>query len=308
MKIVFMGSPDFAAVILEKLFDAGFDIAEVISNPDKSRGRKKELIPSETRAKAMELGIPTRTTARIRNPEEIEHLRDIAPDMIIVAAFGQIIPSEILELPRFGCINVHASLLPAYRGAAPIQWAILNGDSEAGVTIMKMGEGLDTGDMISRKVIPISDSETAGSLFDKMAYEGAELLIKTIPEIENGTAVYTAQPEESTTSYAGMIKKEMGRIKWDDAAEKIERLVRGMNPWPCAYTYLDGKMLKIWKSSVSNDSLDLKPGSVMADKDNIYVGTGEGTLKIEELQLEGKKRMGAVDFLKGKQVDGSVLG
>ena len=229
--------------------------------------------------------------------------------MIIVAAFGQIIPKTILDMPKYGCLNIHASLLPKYRGAAPIQQAVIDGEKESGVTIMKMGVGLDTGDMISQAVVPLAEDETGGSLFDKLAEEGAELLIRTIPSIVDGTAVYTKQPEESPTPYAAMISKKMGLMDFTKSATDLERLVRGMNPWPSAYTFLNGKTLKVWKCSVESGNCGKEaPGTITGvDKKGIHVACGTDKLVLEEVQLEGKKRMETDAFLRGYQVTEGIM-
>ena len=230
--------------------------------------------------------------------------------MIIVAAFGQIIPKTILDMPKYGCLNIHASLLPKYRGAAPIQQAVIDGEKESGVTIMQMGVGLDTGDMISQAVVPLAEDETGGSLFDKLAEEGAALLIRTLPSIVDGTAVYTKQPEESPTPYAAMISKKMGLMDFSKSAVELERLVRGLNPWPSAYTYLHGKTLKIWAASVKDETSEHAPGELaVVTKHEVGVQTGDGILMLEEVQLEGKKRMTADAFLRGNALsDGMKLG
>ena len=262
-------------------------------------------MPPPVKEEALMHEIPVYQPKRVRNNEEfLETLKEINPDIIIVAAFGQIIPKEILELPKFGCINIHASLLPKYRGAAPIQQAVIDGEKESGVTIMQMGEGLDTGDMISQIVIPLDKEETGGSLFGKLAQAGAELLIKTLPSIEQGTAVAEKQPEESPTPYAAMITKQMGLLDFTKSAETLERLVRGMNPWPSAYTFVNGKTLKVWKSSVSQETSDAQPGTViLTDKAGIHVACKEGVLLLTEVQLEGKKRMDAETFLRGYHME-----
>ena len=257
--------------------------------------------------------IPVYQPEKVRNnPEFLEILKEINPDIIVVAAYGQIIPKEILELPKFGCINIHASLLPKYRGAAPIQQAVIDGEKVSGVTIQQMGEGLDTGDMISKIVIPISPTETGGSLFGKLAQAGADLLIKTLPSIEQGTAEFEKQPEESPTPYAAMITKQMGLMDFRKSAEELERLVRGLNPWPSAYTFYNGKTLKIWDADVLEEAVptDAVPGQVLqADKHGFTVAAGEGILKINELQLEGKKRMAADALLRGFTITpGEILG
>lgn len=317
MRVVFMGTPDFAVGTLEAIVAAGHEVVGVVTQPDKPQGRSKTLVPTPVKAAALSHGLEVYQPVRIRNEESIAAVREMHPDVIVVVAFGQIIPKEILEMAPYGCLNVHASLLPAYRGAAPIQWAVLNGDKESGVTIMRMDEGLDTGDMISKVVVPLEEKETSESLFDKLAAAGAKLLVETLPSVADGTAGYEKQPEESTTPYACMIKKQMGQIDWNRSAAEIERLVRGMNSWPSAYTKLDGKTLKIWASHVeSAGSVTNAKGqdSVAAgtvrktDKNGIYVQTGDGILCIEELQLEGKKRMTADAFLRGYTMKQEILG
>lgn len=309
MRVVFMGTPDFAVGTLEAIIAAGHEVVGVVTQPDKPKGRSKTLVPTPVKAVALEHGLEVFQPVRVRRPESIETIRQMNPEIIVVVAFGQIIPKEILDMAPYGCINVHASLLPMYRGAAPIQWAVLNGDKDSGVTIMRMDEGLDTGDMISKVVVPLAEKETSDSLFDKLSAAGAKLLVDTLPSIVDGTAVYEKQPEESPTEYACMIEKQMGLIDWKDSAEKIERLVRGMNSWPSAFTRLDGKTLKVWSASVSDPDQTGEAGKVLrADKTGLYVQTGCGVLCIEELQLEGKKRMTADAFLRGYSLKQDVLG
>ena len=305
MKTVFMGTPDFAVPPLHALIEAGYEVAAVVTQPDKPKGRGKTLLPTPVKEEALMHEIPVYQPQRVRkNPEFLETLKEIDPDIIIVAAFGQIIPKEILELPKFGCINIHASLLPKYRGAAPIQQAVIDGEKESGVTIMQMGEGLDTGDMISKIIIPLAQDETGGSLFGKLAQAGAELLIKTLPSIEQGTAEREKQPEESPTPYAAMITKQMGLMNFSKPAEELERLVRGMNPWPSAYTFINGKTLKVWKCKVSGEQTDAIPGTVfLTDKEGIHVACEKGTLILTEVQLEGKKRMDTEAFLRGYNIE-----
>lgn len=303
MNIVFMGTPDFAVGSLKALHEAGHTITGVVTQPDRPKGRKKEPAPCAVKMEAEKLGLPVYQPARVRNPEAIEHIREMKPDLIVVAAFGQIIPKEILDLPEYGCINVHASLLPAYRGAAPIQHAILDGLDETGVTIMLMNEGLDTGDILASRTVPITPDTTGGSLFDQLAKEGASLLAETIPGIVSGSIHPTPQPEKSTTPYASMISKNMGRIDWTKDAVYIERLVRAMDPWPSAWTYLDGKILKIWKAHVEKTDLqgdEAHTGKVVRqDARGFYIQTGIGILVPEEVQIEGRKRMTAAEFLRG---------
>ena len=304
MKIVYMGTPDFAVLPLRAMKEAGYEVAAVVTQPDKPKGRGKTMLPTPVKEEAVSLGIPVHQPAKVRDPEFQETLKGIAPDLIVVAAFGQIIPKTILTLPRFGCINIHASLLPKYRGAAPIQQAVIDGEKESGVTIQKMGEGLDTGDMISKEVVVLSKEETGGSLFDKLSKAGADLLVKTLPSIFDGTAVYEKQPEESPTPYAAMITKQMGLLDFTKSAEVLERLVRGLNPWPSAYTFLNGKTLKVWKSSVGEEKGSALPGTVVkTDRRGIHVACCDKTLILEEIQLDGKKRMVADAFLRGYPVE-----
>ena len=310
MKIVFMGTPDFAVPSLHALTEAGYAVAAVVTQPDKPKGRGKTLLPTPVKEEAVMHDIPVYQPEKVRNnPEFLEILKEINPEIIVVAAYGQIIPKEILELPKFGCINIHASLLPKYRGAAPIQQAVIDGEKVSGVTIQQMGEGLDTGDMISKIVIPISPTETGGSLFGKLAQAGADLLIKTLPSIEQGTAEFEKQPEESPTPYAAMITKQMGLMDFRKSAEELERLVRGLNPWPSAYTHWNDKVIKLWQADVVEDNTDQEAGTIVkVEKDSFYVQTGEGLLKIEELQLQGKKRMDAGAFLRGNHLEyGEIL-
>lgn len=259
---------------------------------------------------ALKHQIPVYQPPKVRETEFTENLRRLAPDVIVVAAFGQIITKEILEIPRYGCINVHASLLPAYRGAAPIQWAVINGEKESGVTIMQMDEGLDTGDMIDKVVVPLAEDETGGSLFDKLSQAGAGLCVKVLKDLEEGKAVREKQPEESTTAYASMISKKMGEVNWNESAKSIEQLIRGLNPWPSAYTKLQGKTLKLWQAQVEEQEEEGRPGEILrVEKDAFYVKTGKGLLKIKEVQLEGKKRMDTGAFLRGFHLNtGELLG
>lgn len=307
MRVVFMGTPDFSVGTLEALYEAGHEIVGVVSQPDKPKGRGKNLQPTPVKEAALKLGLPVYQPKRVREPEFVQVLKDLNPEVIVVVAFGQLIPKEILELTPYGCINVHASLLPKYRGAAPIQWAVIDGEEESGVTIMRMDEGIDTGDMISKAVVPLDAEETGGSLFDKLSQTGAKLLVETLPSLEDGTAVFEKQPEESPTAYAGMIKKSMGNLDFDRPAAELERLIRGLNPWPSAYTRLDGKTLKIWKAQVREEEQGqetLEPGTVwITEQQELLVKTGKGMLKITELQLEGKKRMETEAFLRGYKVE-----
>ena len=308
MKIVYMGTPDFAVNPLHALAEAGYEVAGVVTKPDKPKGRGKTMLPTPVKEEALKHGFPVYQPVKVRDPEFLQVLEKLEPDIIVVAAFGQIIPKSILELPKYGCINIHASLLPKYRGAAPIQQAVIDGEKESGVTIMRMGTGLDTGDMISRIVVPIAKDETGGTLFDKLAEAGAKLLVETLPHIFDGTAVYEKQPEESPTPYAGMITKQMGLINFGKSAAELERLVRGLNPWPSAFTFWNGKTLKVWESFVvkseETGAEKSEPGTVVkTDKKGIYVACGEDVLVLSQVQLEGKKRMDADAFLRGCHIE-----
>ena len=254
MRIVFMGTPDFAVGTLKALIGSRHEVAAVITQPDKPKGRGKAMQYTPVKEVALEAGIPVFQPRKVRDPEFIEQFRQLEPDAAVVVAFGQIIPQAVLDIPKFGCINVHGSLLPKYRGAAPIQWAVIDGEKESGVTTMRMDAGLDTGDMILKAAVPLDEKETGGSLFDKLSRTGAELLLETLDKIEDGTAVYEKQEEESPTAYAAMLKKDQGHIDWTRDAASIERLIRGLNPWPSAYTRLDGKTLKIWSADVGEEA------------------------------------------------------
>ena len=308
MKIVFMGTPDFSVNALENIVKAGHDVVGVITQPDKPKGRGGKMQYTPVKEKALELGLDVYQPQRVKETEFIEKLKEMNPDAIVVIAFGQILPKAILDMPKYGCINVHASLLPKYRGAAPIQWSVIDGEKETGVTTMYMNEGLDTGDIIDKVVVPIDKKETGGSLFDKLAIEGGKLILKTLIELENGTAVRTPQ-DDSKSNYAGMINKQLGKIDFNKSANEIERLIRGLNPWPSAYTKMDGKTLKIWDADVDDSENDSAPGTITeVGKDFIRVETGKGSLKILELQLEGKKRMKTRDFLNGAKIPDRMEG
>lgn len=308
MKVIFMGTPDFSVGTLEALIAAGHEITLAVTQPDKPKGRGKAIQYPAVKEAALEHGIEVYQPRRVREPECIEYLKQQEADIIVVVAFGQILPKEILEMPRYGCINVHASLLPKYRGAAPIQWAVINGEKVTGVTTMRMDEGLDTGDMILKEEVVLTEEETGGSLFERLAKTGAELCVRTLTEIENGTAVYTPQNHEKST-HTTLIKKQLGEIDWHKPALELECLIRGLNPWPSAYTRFNGKTLKIWKASVSEREMGTEPGTMELDKDTIAVQTGKGMLLLQEIQLEGKKRMQTDAFLRGVTLEtGMKLG
>ena len=311
MRVVFMGTPDFAVGTLEALLQSRHQVVAVVTQPDKPKGRGKAMQFTAVKEVAVRAEIPVLQPKKVREPEVVEEIRQFHPDVIVVVAFGQLIPKAILDIPQYGCVNVHASLLPKYRGAAPIQWAVIDGEEKSGVTTMQMDEGLDTGDMLLTEEVVLDSQETGGSLFDKLSEVGAGLLLKTLDELEAGNIHPQKQPKESTTAYAAMLTKKMGEIDWTKSAVQIERLVRGLNPWPSAYTHLGQKTLKIWRAVVYPLSEQKKePGTViLMDKKHFGVQTGDGMLEILELQLEGKKRMDADAFLRGYQLEnGTKLG
>ncbi len=295
MRIVFMGTPDFAVPTLTALIEGGHEVVAVVTQPDKPKGRGKAVLMTPVKEKAIEYEIPVYQPVKVRDPEFVELLKTMAPDAIVVVAFGQILPKSILDLPK-------------YRGAAPIQWAVIDGEKESGVTTMMMDVGLDTGDMLEQKAIPLDEKETGGSLFDKLSALGGSMILSTLKGLENGTITRTPQGE-SGTSYAKMLTKEMGHIDWTKDAVSIERLVRGLNPWPSAYTSYAGKTMKIWAAEVADLPGERAPGKIHVTKDRLFVETGEGVLDVKELQLEGKKRMDTASFLRGFQMeDGSFCG
>ena len=307
MRIVFMGTPDFSVPTLEQLI-RNHQVVGVVTQPDKRKGRGKAMAFPPVKEKALEYDIPVYQPVKVREPEFIEELKKRNPDIIVVVAFGQILPEEILNLPPYGCVNVHASLLPKYRGAAPIQWAVMDGEKETGVTTMYMAKGLDTGDMLDKVVVPIDPKETGESLHDKLSEAGGRLILETLTKLENGTAVRIPQ-NDAESCYAKMLTKELGEIDWNQSAAAIERLIRGLNSWPSAYTHLDGKTLKIWDADVEEGQADVAVGTVTeVKKDCFYVQTGDGRLKINEIQLQGKKRMAVQAFLLGYKIEkGTVL-
>ena len=313
MKIVFMGTPDFAAGALKAIIEAGHEVTLVVTQPDRAKGRSDKLIPSPVKEVALEHNIPVFQPLKIKTPEAVAELRKYDADIFIVAAFGQIISQEILDMPRYGCVNIHASLLPKYRGASPIQRVILDGEKKTGVTIMQMDAGIDTGDMLYKVETEISDEDTFETLHDRLTGIGAEAIVEALPLIESGELVPEKQ-DDSQSCYAKLIKKEMGKIDFNKSAAEVSRLVRGMNPWPSAYTFLSGKQMKVWRVSVLPQTDDKAgkavPGEIVElTKDGITVKCGEGSVKILELQLEGKKRMAAKDFLLGSKPEvGSILG
>ena len=309
MRIIFMGTPDFSVPTLEALVASEHEVAAVVTQPDKPKGRGKEIHMSPVKECALKHNIPVYQPVRARDEAFVEEMRTLKPDAMVVIAFGQILPKSLLDLPKYGCVNIHASLLPKYRGAAPIQWAVIDGEKESGVTIMQMDEGLDTGDMLAKAIVPLDEKETGGSLFDKLSEAGGRLCVETLAKLEKGEITPEKQGE-SPTAYASMLDKKMGNIDWNKSAVVIERLVRGLNPWPSAYTHLDGKTLKIWACDVLPQSASKgESGEILeVTKDAIHVQTGDGILVLREIQLAGKARMDAGAFLRGyKVVPGTVL-
>lgn len=310
MKIIFMGTPDFAVGTLEALIEAGHEITLVVSQPDKPKGRGHELIPTPVKETALAHNLRIYQPERLRGGAPEEMIRRTEADVIVVAAFGQLVPKSILEMKRYGCINVHGSLLPKYRGAAPIQWAVIDGETQSGITIMQMDAGLDTGDMLLKAAVPLDPKETGGSLFEKLSKLGASLCVEALQKLEAGELVPEKQGE-SPTRYARMLTKDMGELDWSRPAVELERLIRGLNPWPSAYTSLEGRILKIWDADVCEEE---EAGSACGEivritKDAVYAACGQGALKIKELQLQGKKRMDTGAFLRGYHLEaGTILG
>lgn len=307
MKIVYMGTPDFAVGALQALIDAGHEIVLVVTQPDKPKGRGKEMQMTPVKKCAVANNIPVFQPVKIKDEEAIAELRKYDADVFVVAAFGQILSKEILDMPRLGCFNIHASLLPKYRGAAPIQWVIIDGEKETGVTIMRMDVGLDTGDMVSKIIVPIDDTETGESLHDKLMDAGAKLIVETIPQIEAGTAVFEKQ-DDSLSCYAKMLNKSLGEIDWNQSAIQIERLIRGLNSWPSAYTKMNGKTVKIWEAKVVSGNKNDQTGVItQVNKDSFLVSCKEDSLMITSIQLEGKKRVSVKDYLLGHTLETGIL-
>ena len=306
MRIVFMGTPDFAVPSLQALIDAGHDVCAVYTQPDKPQGRKQILTAPPVKTLALEHDIPVFQPNTLKNEDEQARLRELAPEVIIVVAYGKLLPKAVLDIPPHGCINVHGSLLPRWRGAAPIQWAVIAGDEMAGVTTMQMAEGLDTGDMLLTYETKVGEKETAGELFDRLAQSGAELLIQTLVKLDE----ITPRPQDEAQScYAHMLDKQMAVIDWSKSAHEIDCLIRGLNPWPIALTTLSGERLKVFAAEKAAGNGE--PGTVLeADpKKGLTVACGEGALKLTEIQLVGGKRMKATDFLRGHVIEvGTKLG
>lgn len=305
LRIIFMGTPAFAVPTLQMLIDRGEEVVAVVTQPDRPKGRGQQTQAPPVKELARKYDIPVIQPLKVRSPEVIEEIRSYAPDLIVVIAFGQILPKALLEIPRHGCINVHASLLPRYRGAAPLNWCIINGEQETGITTMLMDVGLDTGDMLLKQAIPIHPDEDASSLHDRLSALGAETMAQTLDLLAKGELVPEKQ-DDSLTCYAPLLKKELGEINWDNEPVVISNLVRGVTPWPGAYTWLDGRMLKVYRVRVAAG--DGVPGTVLsAGKNGLEIACKGGSVIIDELQLEGKKRLAAADFLAGYKIPPGTL-
>ncbi|MDA3845480.1 MAG: methionyl-tRNA formyltransferase [Vallitaleaceae bacterium] len=310
MKVIFMGTPDFAVSILQGLIDSNHELLGVITQPDRPKGRGKQVAMPPIKLLATEHNIPIFQPKKVKDSEFVSIIEVLNPDIIIVAAFGQILSQRILDIPRYGCINVHGSLLPLYRGAAPIQWAIINNDRVSGVTIQQMVYALDEGDIILKEEVVLDSNETGGSLHDRLSLISTSLVLETLKRLELD-AITRIKQDESAATYAPMLNKALGHINWKDDAERIECLIRGLNPWPSAYTFYNSQMLKIWEADVirNQDSGDSPSGSVVFNSsNNLVVACGQDLLSLKTIQLQGKKRMAASDFLRGHVIpEGTIL-
>lgn len=309
MKIAFMGTPDFAVTSLCKLIEKGYQVEMVVTQPDRPRGRGKKVQPPPVKLLAQEHGISIAQPESVKDKGFIEELRDINPDVIVVVAFGQILPEEILNLPPLGCVNVHASLLPKYRGAAPINWSIINGERFTGITTMYMDKGMDTGDMVYQQRIEIGPEETAGQLHDRLAALGAEVLVKTLEDIIKGTAPRIPQ-NHSQATYAPQLSRDDGRVDWNQPAEKIYNLIRGTDPWPGCFTFYEGIRMKIWKAKVLNiDSVGQAGTIINISSDGLTVKAGKGQIAIQEIQMPSSRRMTVEEYIRGNSLlPGKILG
>jgi len=308
MNIVFMGTPEFSVPTLEMLIGENHHISAVVTQPDKPKGRgNKEAMPPIKEC-ALKHNIPVLQPIRIKGDEIFyKHILSLNPDIIVVVAFGQILPQNVLDIPKYGCINIHGSLLPKYRGAAPIQWSIINGDNVTGVTIMYMDKGMDTGDMLTKQKILITQEDTYESLHDKMKTIGANLLRDTLPMIVAGGQDRMKQ-DDATSTYAPIISKILGEVDWNKSSQAIDALIRGLNPWPTCYTYYKGETMKIWQAKPLESSAEDKPGTIIyIDKQGMCVQTGSGSLLIEEIQMPNKRRMPVSEYIKGHSIDPGIM-
>lgn len=305
MNIVFMGTPDFSVPCLQALLDAGYPVTGVFTQPDKPKGRGYQLAPPPVKEFALTQNLPVFQPKTMRDAETLEQLKGCNPDLIVVVAYGKLLPKEVLDLPRLGCINVHASLLPKYRGAGPVQWSIINGEEETGVTTMYMAEALDTGDMLESAALKIGENETADELMERLSHLGAELLISTVKKAEEGTLKPVPQ-DEALSTYVSMLDKEMARLDFNKPAREVHNLIRGLSSWPCAYTFYQGKRLKVYRSKLS--PMSGQPGELL-DAKRFIVACRDGAVEFETVQYEGGKRMSGADFLRGKKPgDHEILG
>lgn len=305
MNIVFMGTPDFSVPCLQALLDAGYPVTGVFTQPDKPKGRGYQLAPPPVKEFALTQNLPVFQPKTMRDAETLEQLKGCNPDLIVVVAYGKLLPKEVLDLPRLGCINVHASLLPKYRGAGPVQWSIINGEEETGVTTMYMAEALDTGDMLESASLKIGENETADELMERLSHLGAELLISTVKKAEEGTLKPVPQ-DEALSTYVSMLDKEMARLDFNKPAREVHNLIRGLSSWPCAYTFYQGKRLKVYRSKLS--PMSGQPGELL-DAKRFIVACRDGAVEFETVQYEGGKRMSGADFLRGKKPgDHEILG
>ncbi|MEW9667566.1 methionyl-tRNA formyltransferase [Ammoniphilus sp. 3BR4] len=301
LNIIFMGTPDFAVPCLENLIRSGYNVMEVITQPDRPKGRKKELTPPPVKEAALKRNLPVFQPEKLRDPEAVQHLLSLKPDLIVTAAYGQILPKEIIDLPQWGCINVHASLLPKYRGGAPIHKAIVDGETESGVTIMYMVEKLDAGDILTQVRVPIEMEDTVGTLHDKLSAAGSDLLLDTIPRLVEGSIVPRKQEEELVT-YAWNIRREDEKIDWNNPARAIYNQIRGLNPWPVAYALLEEQVFKIWWAEIIEEDKTsaAPPGTIIkSDGEGIDVACGKGILRLKEVQPSGKRKMSASEYVRG---------
>lgn len=309
MKIVFMGTPDFAVPSIKALYEAGHEIQAVFTQADKPKGRGYKLTPPPVKVFAVEKNIPVYQPQSLKNGGEefIKVLKDLAPECIVVAAYGKILPKEVLDIPKFGCVNVHGSLLPKYRGAGPIQWAVLNDERTTGITTMLMGEGLDTGDILEKSETEIGENETAAELFDRLAEMGAQLVVQTLSKLEKGEITPVKQNEDEAT-YAPMLSKELCPIDFNEPVRKVHKKICGLSDWPCATTSINGKRLKVYRSEIVEGKANKAPGTVVNSKD-LTVACADGLIRFTEIQAEGSKRMKTADYLRGKPIaEGTVLG